>query len=144
MAKVKITEGTLRNMVKESVKKALNEEPALALNYYDVPQVETSLITEMARINTDESNLFPYKSYDIQIWSNDHTPPHFHVLKDGWDVEFYIENGDLYRIKKAGNNKQIYSYMVKNIKKWLTSKCAVLPMVTNQENANAIWKQLHS
>ena len=144
MAKVKITEDTLRNIVKESVKKVLNEEPALALNYYDAPQVETSLITEMARINTDESNLFPHQSYDIQIWSNDHTPPHFHVLKDGWDVEFYIENGDLYRIKKDGNNKQIYSYMVKNIKKWLSSKCVVLPMVTNQENANAIWKQLHS
>ena len=144
MAKVKITEDTLRNMVKESVKKVLNEEPALALNYYDAPQVESSLITEMARINTDESNLFPYKSYDIQIWSNDHTPPHFHVLKDGWDVEFYIENGDLYRIKKTGDNKQIYNYMVKNIKKWLSSKCVVLPMVTNQENAKAIWKQLHS
>ena len=144
MVKVKITEDTLRNMVQESVKKVLNEEPALALNYYDAPQVESSLITEMARINTDESNLFPYKSYDIQIWSNDHTPPHFHVLKDGWDVEFYIENGDLYRIKKTGDNKQIYSYMVKNIKKWLSSKCVVLPMVTNQENAKAIWKQLHS
>ncbi len=49
MAKVKITEDTLRNMVKERVKKVLNEEPALALNYYEVSQNETNLIVEMAR-----------------------------------------------------------------------------------------------
>lgn len=105
--------------------------------------MNTDLITEMARINTDESNLFHHNSYEIQIWSDDHMPPHFHILKDGWDVSFLIENGELYRINKKGKNKQIYKYMLANIGEWLSAKCAVLPIATNQQNANAIWKQLH-
>lgn len=144
MAQKIINEDTLRNIVKECIKKAINEDPALALNYYEEPQTNTDLITEMARINTDESNLFPHNSYKIQIWSNDHTPPHFHVLKEGWDVAFLIETGELYKLNKTGENRQIYNYMTANIGRWLSAKCAVLPMVTNRQNANAVWRQLHS
>ena len=72
--------------------------------------MNTDLITEMARINTDESNIFPHNSYEIQIWSNAHIPPHFHILKDGWDVSFLIENGELYKINKVGKNKQEHRF----------------------------------
>ena len=89
---------TFEEYTMESIKKVLNEEP----------QMNTDLITEMARINTDESNLFHHNSYEIQIWSNDHMPPHFHILKDGWDVSFLIENGELYKINKEGKNKKIF------------------------------------
>ena len=125
---------TFEEYTMESIKKVLNEEP----------QMNTDLITEMARINTDESNIFPHNSYEIQIWSNAHIPPHFHILKDGWDVSFLIEYGELYKINKVGKNKQIYKYMLANIGKWLSANCAVLPIATNQQNANAIWKQIHT
>ena len=128
-------------MVAKSIKEYINEG-CLRLNYEN-PLPQSDIIVEMARINTDESNLFPQNTYEIQIWSNDHMPPHFHILKDGWDVAFLIENGNLYKINNSGKNKQIYNYMIKNVKKWLSSKCAVLPMATNQQNANAIWRQLH-
>ncbi len=140
---IKLTQKRLTEIVKESIENVLSEGSALELNYYEEPQINTKLITEMARINTDESNLFPYNSFEIQIWSNDHTPPHFHILKNGWDVEFLIEDGRLYKVKKKGNNQQIYNYIIQNVNKWLSSKCAVLPMITNQQNAIAIWKQLH-
>ncbi len=138
---VRITEADLKKMVAKSIKEYINEG-CLRLNYEN-PLPQSDIIVEMARINTDESNLFPQNSYEIQIWSNDHMPPHFHILKDGWDVAFLIENGNLYKINNSGKNKQIYNYMIKNVKKWLSSKCAVLPMATNQQNANAIWRQLH-
>ena len=113
----------------------LNEKTSMEKSY--------DMLLEMARINTDETNLFPHNSYEIQIWSNDHMPPHFHILKDGWDVSFLIENGELYKINKVGKNKRIYKYMLANIGKWLSANCAVLPIATNKQNANAIWKQIH-
>lgn len=133
-----ITESRLKEIIHESVKSVLNEEPL------DTSGVNSrNMRTEMARINTDESNLFPYNSFEIQIWSNDHTPPHFHIIKDGWDVEFFIDSGELYKVKKMGKNQQIYNYIIKNVGIWLSAKCAILPMITNQQNATAIWKQLH-
>lgn len=143
MKKKVINEYTLRKIVQESIEKVLNEEPALALKYYDEPQLNSNLINEMARINTDESHLFPYNSYLIQIWSNDHNPPHFHILREDWDVSFFIDSGDLYKVNNFGKNEKIYNYMIKNVKEWLSKKCAVLPIITNQQNANVIWKQLH-
>ena len=103
---------------------------------------EESRLIEVARINIDESSVFPYDLYEIQIRSNDHIPPHFHIMKDGWDVEFYIESGELYKIQKIGKTQQIYNYMIKNVGIWLSAKCAIMPMITNKQNAIAVWKQL--
>ncbi|MGN0993017.1 MAG: hypothetical protein ACI4PE_03765 [Bacilli bacterium] len=143
MHKKVINENTLRKIVRENIENILNEESALALKYYDEPQLNANLINEIARINTDESHLFPYNSYLIQIWSNGHNPPHFNILREDWDVAFFIESGDLYKVNKFGKNEKIYNYMIKNVKEWLSKKCAILPIITNQQNANAIWKQLH-
>lgn len=145
--KIKISENKIRKSIRESIQRVLNEAPAYSLDYYDNNNADAdNVITEMARINTKEpsGSLFPYNEYNIHIWSNDHVPAHFHVQRDDWDVEFYIENGELYKIKNRGKDYKIYNYIVKNIKKWLNTKCSVLPAVTNQENAMSIWEQLHS
>lgn len=57
-------------------------------------------IVEMTRLNKREmGNVpFPYNKFNIRIWSNDHNPPHFHVIAEGWDVSFLIENGEEYRV----------------------------------------------
>ena len=123
------------------------ENGCLALNHDETPShIHTEPLCEIARINVCESGngLFPYNKWELKVYSNDHTPPHFHVIADGWDVSFLIENGELYRINKKGKNKQIYKYMLANIGEWLSAKCAVLPIATNQQNANAVWKQIHA
>ena len=79
------------------------------------------LITEMARINT-----------------------HFHVICGGWNISFLIENGELLEVKTKGEKEQVYNDICKRVKKWLSSPCAVLPNVTNMQNAYAVWIQLHS
>jgi serine/threonine protein phosphatase PrpC len=100
-------------------------------------------LVEMSRINTNESNIFPYNKFEVKIWSNDHEPPHFHVICDGWNLSFGIEDGELMKVDQEGVNQGIYKHIVKNAKKWLQSKCAILPMITNQQNAMAMWIQIH-
>lgn len=102
-------------------------------------------IVETARINKNEIGkcLFAYNSWELKIWSNDHNPPNFHIIKDGWDVSFRIDNGKEVEIKTKGNNKSIYDYMRANVEAWLESKCSIQPKLTNKENAMLTWYQHH-
>lgn len=99
-------------------------------------------IVEMARLNKREiGNVpFPYNKFDIRIWSNDHNPPHFHVIAEGWDISFLIENGEEYRVNTHSNDSKIYSYIVKNIKPWLQMKNFKHSYMTNQEYAMEVWE----
>ena len=107
--------------------------------------VAESLITEMARINMKEDgrSLFPFNGWEIKIWSNDHIPPHFHIIKDGWNVSFVIETGEELKIESTGKDIAIYNYMIANVKEWLNNPCCIMPKLTNQENAMLQWEQIH-
>lgn len=117
----------------------INEVISVKLN----EKSKSNLLVEMARINTKDRGIFPFDDYEVKIWSNDHNPPHFHIIKNGWDVTFSIENGEVLNIKSQGDKMQIYKYMTDNVVKWLSSPCAILPAVSNQDNAMAVWSQLH-
>lgn len=124
----------IHQIINESIQHVLNER-------YNTQE----LILEMARINKNESgkSIFPYNSWEVKIWSNDHTPPHFHVLKDGWNVSFIIETGEQLQIETKGKDTSIYNYMVNNVKEWLSNPCSIMPKLTNQENAMLQWEQIH-
>jgi hypothetical protein len=142
---IKITEQELRNMVNEAVEKVVNEG-CLALNYDETPfNTHTEPLFEMARINVREAGngLFPYNKWELKVWSNDHTPPHFHVIADGWDVSFKIDSGELLVVNRKGRNTTIYQYMITNIPKWLEAPAAIMPKITNRENAQMQWEQIH-
>ncbi len=102
-------------------------------------------LNEMARINKKETGncLFPYNKWELKIWSNDHTPPHFHILCDGWNASFCIEDGSLLEIKTRGKENSIFEYMQANVEKWLSSKCFAQPKLSNRENAMLQWEQIH-
>ena len=89
------------NNITENVKKIIRER---------FKTKESKTLLEMARINKRETGkcFFPYTSWEIKIWSNDHNPPHFHILKDGWNVSFLIADGSISKIERKGENKQIY------------------------------------
>ena len=101
-------------------------------------------VVETARINLKETAdcYFPYLDWDVKVCGNDVFPPHFHVLRDGWDVSFLIEDGSVYRINSKGPEEQIHDFMVSNVPKWLNAECSALPKITNQENAYLQWEQL--
>ncbi|MBR5716706.1 MAG: DUF4160 domain-containing protein [Bacteroidales bacterium] len=103
------------------------------------------IIIEVARINMKETGkcIFPYNSWELKILSNDHNPPHLHILRDGWDLSFKIEDGELLQIEEKGANTSILDYMSSNVKEWLSSRCFAQPKLTNQENAILQWDQLH-
>ena len=79
----------------------------------------------------------------IYMYIDDHNPPHFHILREGWDVSFDINNGSVVSIKSQGQNKKIYEYMCANEKEWLSSTCFAQKKLTNQENALLHWDSLH-
>ena len=139
---IKINEEQLKEIVKESVKRVLDESAALALNYDEASMP----LTEMARINmkeTGKNSIFPYNAWEVKIWSDDHEPPHFHIKRNGWNVSFNIETGELIEILKRGSEDNVLDYMQANVNKWLNSPSAILPLITNKQNALTQWLQLH-
>lgn len=107
-------------------------------------QSPNEMIVETARINVKESNIFPYNKYEVKIWSDDHIPPHFHIKSYGWNISYIIETGKQLEILEKGEKKSVYKYISNYVNKWLDSKCALIPQITNRENAMAQWIQLHN
>ena len=122
-------------IVKETINKYINEdidEPRKPLN-------------EMARINKNETGkcIFPYDKWEVKLWSDDHDPPHFHIICNGWNVSYTISDGKILQIISKGSEKNILDYMEANVLKWLSSKCFAQPKLTNRENALLQWEQIH-
>lgn len=141
---MKISKNRLGKIISESIKKAFTENTASSLASYDASP-EYGELEEMARINVNEpqGSLFPYEKFDVHIWSNDHEPAHFHIIVSDWNVSFNISDGKLCKINKQGKNNKVLSYLIDNVPTWLKMPCAILPSITNQENANLQWIQLH-
>lgn len=102
-------------------------------------------LVEIARINLKEIGnvLFPTNKFEIKIWSNDRNPPHFHVICEGWNISFTIEDGRELEVKNIGSHSSTYNYIVKNIPIWLDMPCKIAPKISNRENAFIQWQQLH-
>jgi hypothetical protein len=111
----------------------------------DITWKPNGLVIEKARINKKESEegIFPYDSYIIRIWSNDPEPPHFHIENEGWDIAITINDGELYKIDHRGQDLQAYNHILSNVKCWLQSRNAIIPSITNKQNALSVWEQLH-
>ena len=132
---------TIKHIVDNYYLDQINEFDLSENEQYIQTEYEYSL-NEMAKINVKEFNgYFPYNKFDIRIWSNDHTPPHFHILGDGWDIVIDIETGNIIKTKKIGKNSKFYTYVNNVVKNWLNDKCAVTPKLTNRENALSVWNQ---
>ena len=139
---IRLTENELHKIVEQTATQVI--DTMTTSMPYQV-NTQSGMITEMARINKNETgrSIFPYESWEVKIWSSDHNPPHFHIIREGWDVSFTIEDGDLLMVKSRGVNKSIYYYMCGNVKRWLSSICSAQRKLTNQENAMLQWEQLH-
>ena len=139
---IRLTENELHKIVEQTATQVIDTMTS-SMPYQ--LNTQSGMITEMARINKNETgrSIFPYEAWEVKIWSSDHNPPHFHIIREGWDVSFTIEDGDLLMVKSRGGNKSIYDYMCSNVKRWLSSICSAQRKLTNQENAMLQWEQLH-
>lgn len=156
MAKVKITEGALRNMVKESVKKVLNEEPALALNYYDIETPMTlnqkMSLNEMSQINCEEMRNDKKSALNCNCFyvyvkgeGGYQKFPHFHIrhLGEGWDIRLNLD-GTLHSVKvpsKSRKNIDDFRDIEKIAIKWVKQPNALESDRTNGQVAEITWKR---
>ena len=126
------------------LKQYINEEIRKIISGKSVSLNKETLV-EIARINLKEiGNVpFPTNKFEIKIWSNDHNPPHFHVICEGWNISFTIEDGRELEVKNIGSHSSTYNYIVKNIPIWLDMSCKIAPKISNRENAFIQWQQLH-
>ncbi len=139
--------GNIDKIITEAINKVVEETTLTATQPITATKVirQKDMIIEMARINKKETGkcIFPFNSWELKIWSNDHNPPHFHILCEGWNVSFKIDDGEVLQIEGKGGNSSIFEYMVNNVNEWLSSRCFAQPKLTNKENAILQWEQLH-
>ncbi len=144
---MKICMDNIDKIITETINKDVKETASISIQPITSTKAirHKNMITEMARINKNEMGkcIFPYSSWELKIWSNDHNPPHFHILCDGWNVSFRIDDGEVLQIEGKGVNASIFEYMRNNVKEWLSSTCFTQPKLTNKENAILQWEQLH-
>lgn len=104
----------------------------------------SNVLNEMARINKNEFyGYFPSNKFEIKIWSNDHNPPHFHVISAGWNIVVEIETGNILKTKSVGTDSKIYKYVEDHIKDWLSQKSRMQKKLTNKEVAQQAWELIH-
>ena len=115
---IKINEEQLREIVKESVKRVLDEGAAIALNYgeYEEPMTynQKMSLNEMPQINvremgTDKQSSFNCNSYYVYVKGEGGYKkfPHFHVSHkgEGWDIRMNMD-GTFHSIKIKSNRRQ--------------------------------------
>lgn len=87
--------------------------------------------------------LFPgtelHEDYRVRIESKDCNPPRFHIERQGWDVTFLIETGELYEVVRYGVTEYTLNYMLTHVRDWLDAPCSADPSITNRTNAETVW-----
>lgn len=122
----------------------LKEIPNLDKEWVDsyIKENYPNSLNEMSRINVKEFyGLFPSNKFEIKIWSNDHNPPHFHVISNGWNIVVEISTGNILKTKSIGKDSKIYKYVEEHIKDWLNTNNVIYKTQTNQEVAYNTWLQ---
>lgn len=140
-------------MLKTLVRECLHEEmdkreflknvPTLKEQRLKADDYENHQLNEMAKLNTKEFfSLFPYNKFDIVVYSNDHEPPHFHVVVNGWNIVVGIADGKILDIRRYGKNSSMYTFVKNNIEEWLESPSLIDKAKTNREIAFQEWAKV--
>ena len=99
----------------------------------------------MTHINIKEGtdSIFTREKFDVYVKGGDICNPRFHVASDGWDVAFFIKNGEVHNICKRGTYMGVLNKMREDAVKWLEQPYVFQPSMTNGENALLQWKKYH-
>jgi len=100
---------------------------------------------KMLHINIQDGadSVFPQDKFDVYVRGGDICNPRFHVASDGWDVAFFIKNGEVHNICKRGADMGVLNKMREDAVKWLEQPYVFQPSMTNRENALLQWEKYH-
>lgn len=142
---IHLTEPELRKTVRTVLKQEAHS--MMALNRL-IPKREP--LNEMARLNLrDNGKLFPFNAYTVSVYSNDHNPPHMHIIskQEGYDIRISIATGDLVSVKTYGDRLEsdLFRDVVKKAKVWLMqlSNIPGSKANTNQGVATIMWSTMN-
>ena len=100
---------------------------------------------DIARLNKrdGEGDIFPYDKWQLTMRSDAAEPPHFHIIREDWDVIFSIGSGELIKVLTAGTDQSHLNYMIHSASLWLNSPSRFYPHISNRQAATLMWDQLH-
>lgn len=110
----------------------------------DIPILEISKLN----LRDDEMSIFPANRYKIWVHGDNstHKPPHLHIIDkhDGWEIKYFIENGEIWEIVNSGNvstkNSNAFNSITKKMKEWFSLSTKMPGRIgTNQETALNEW-----
>ena len=104
------------------------------------------LLQEYLQVNSKDSgrSIFPWNKYKVIVRSDDHWPPHFHIItKSKWSASFRIDNGAMFNPKKQNYDEISAKKKKKNVPTWLAQPSASDPSQTNQQIIAATWNGYH-
>lgn len=117
----------------------------------NISSCDSGLINEMATMNKKDVGMspLPFGAFSVIIHSDDHNPPHIHVIskQEGFELKYSISDGRLIGIVREGGKKSKasnYSDTTKRVAKWLQLPSTFKPGDTNQTICQLFWNVYHS
>lgn len=126
-------------------KELLDKAVSKAIGHLIQENHKKGIIVEYyARLNVKNvlDPIFPPEKYLIGIYSNDHTPPHFHIEYGDLNIAFSIWKGDILEIKGHTSQSEC-NYIIKNVPKWLNMRSAINKRKTNRQLLIILWNRSH-
>ena len=124
----------------ELVEKAEKEAENDVANGYEPKRMPLFVLNQ----KETEDNLFPHSQWELKLMQGDGKPARFHAIRNGWDVTFSIDSGDVLEILSGGAEKADFGYMCGHIKEWLEAQSTLLDDCQNKMFTKIIWHQFFS
>ena len=99
-------------------------------------------VKEMARASVKGDGL----PFDVQLYSNDHDPPHAHIVKKGKSTGKFLISKKLPKTYNdiTPHNCKISSDDLKELWKWSSKKSKGYPGGTNWDAVSFLWYAIHA
>ena len=124
----------------ELVEKAEKEAENDVANGYEPKRMPLFVLNQ----KETEDNLFPHSQWELKLMQGDGKPARFHAIRNGWDVTFSIDSGDVLEILSEGAEKADFGYMFGHIKEWLEAQSTLLDDCQNKMFTKIMWHQFFS
>ena len=153
---IKLSESQLKDAIRESIEKVLNEEAVLKLPSINSTEYnQMRCLNEMAQVNKNERGLNKKASFDANLYrvyvigeGAFAKFPHFHIEmpSEGWDIRMNMD-GSYHSMKRRGGANRQKDEDFKDIERiakvWVKQPNTLYPQMTNGQAAQFLWNSMN-